>query len=57
MKLTCNILKYLVGRPLVLRDVSEELNVSVGQLSDGAHAAASAATGERALRAGSQLET
>ena len=54
MKLTstCNL-----GRPLVLRDVSEELDVGVGQLSDGAHAAASAATGERALRAGSQLET
>ena len=46
-------MRYLVGRPLVLRDVSEELDVGVGQLGDGAHAAHAAA---RVWSAGSHLE-
>merc|ERR1719458_1767864 len=41
--------------PLVLGHMSEELDVGVGELGDGAHAAPSAATGERVGSAGSHL--
>ena len=47
------LLQY--SRPLVLGDVSEELDVGEGQLGDGSHAAAGAAAGQRVGCAGSHL--
>ena len=45
------------SRPLVLGDVSKELDVGVGQLGDGAHAASGASAGERVGGAGGHLDT
>ena len=45
------------SRPLVLGDVSKELDVSVGQLGDGAHAATGTSTGQGVGSAGGHLDT